>query len=75
MTYDTMHYMPLNSAYLCQDCDSVGNCSMQCPACASQSLMGLAEVFDRKHKTHLSFIPLALLFRTGGLELSSSSCR
>jgi hypothetical protein len=60
MTYDTMHYMPLDSAYLCQDCDSVGNSSMQCPACASQSLMGLADVFARKPEQHFNFIPLVL---------------
>ena len=39
--------MPLTEAYLCQDCDSVGNSSMQCMACASEVLMGLAAVLDR----------------------------
>jgi hypothetical protein len=47
MTLDLMNHIPLNSAYLCQDCDSVGNSSMQCPACASEVLMGLAGVFGR----------------------------
>jgi hypothetical protein len=40
--------MPLANAYLCQDCNSVGNCPAQCPACASRALMGLAIVLDRK---------------------------
>ncbi len=48
MTYVSMQHMPLANAYLCQDCNSVGNCSAQCPACASQALMGLAIVLDRK---------------------------
>ncbi|HTW81073.1 MAG TPA: hypothetical protein VME23_16110 [Terracidiphilus sp.] len=39
--------MPLASAYLCQDCNSIGNCSWQCPACASGALMGLANVLNR----------------------------
>jgi hypothetical protein len=43
-------YIPLAKAYLCQDCDSVGNSSMRCPACASEVLMGLAGVLDRKEK-------------------------
>jgi hypothetical protein len=47
MTYPKMQHIPLTSAYLCQDCNSVGNCSKQCPACASEVLMGLAGVLDR----------------------------
>jgi hypothetical protein len=47
MTVDLMNHFPLNSAYLCQDCDAVGNSSMQCPACASRALLGLAGVLDR----------------------------
>ena len=48
MTLEMMQHIPLSSAYLCQDCDCVGNCSMQCPACASGVLMGLAGVLERK---------------------------
>jgi len=47
MTIDLQQFMPLAAAYLCQDCDSVGNSSMHCPACASEVLMGLAAVLDR----------------------------
>jgi hypothetical protein len=50
MSYASMQHMPLNSAYLCQDCSSVGNCSKQCPACASSVLIGLATVLDREEE-------------------------
>lgn len=42
-----LEHIPLSSAYLCQDCDSIGNCSSFCPACASPALMGLAGVLNR----------------------------
>lgn len=42
-----LNYIPLNRAYLCQDCNAVGNSAMHCPACASEVLLGLASVFDR----------------------------
>lgn len=48
MPINAMEYFPLVSAYLCQDCNSIGNCSKQCPACASTALLGLAVVLDRK---------------------------
>jgi hypothetical protein len=48
LTLDVRQHIPLTAAYLCQDCDSVGNSSMQCPACASEVLLGLAGVLDRK---------------------------
>jgi hypothetical protein len=41
-------HIPLTAAYLCQDCNCVSNCSRQCPACASQVLMGLAGVLNRE---------------------------
>jgi ferredoxin len=44
----TQQHFPLSSAYLCQDCNSVGDCSTMCPACASRILLGLATVLDRK---------------------------
>ncbi len=47
MTLVSMQYMPLASAYLCEDCHCVGNCAEQCPACASEALMGLAGVLNR----------------------------
>jgi hypothetical protein len=45
-----MQHIPLSSAYLCQDCSSVGNCAKQCPACASSVLMALATVLDREEE-------------------------
>jgi len=43
-------HFPLTSAYLCQDCNSVGNCAMKCPACASRVLLSLSAVLDREVK-------------------------
>jgi ferredoxin len=42
-----MQHIPLQTAYLCQDCNSIGNCATQCPACASTVLMSLSSVLDR----------------------------
>jgi hypothetical protein len=47
MTYPAMLHIPLMYAYLCQDCNSIGNCSSQCPACASSVLLSLSGVLDR----------------------------
>jgi hypothetical protein len=47
---DPLH-IPLASAYLCQDCNCVGNCSTQCPACASTVLMNLSSVLNREVET------------------------
>jgi hypothetical protein len=58
MASEARQYIPLANAYLCQDCDSVGNNAMRCPACASEVLMGLAGVFDRKEDA-----PVANLFQ------------
>jgi hypothetical protein len=41
-------HIPLATAYLCQDCNCVSNCSRRCPACASEVLMGLAGVLNRE---------------------------
>jgi hypothetical protein len=46
MTNAKMGDMPLNSAYLCQDCDAVGNSPMYGSACASEALTALACMFD-----------------------------
>ena len=48
MTHCKMQHIPLSSAYLCQDCNCVGNCAEQCPACASSVLMSLSGVLDRE---------------------------
>jgi ferredoxin len=47
MTSPMMQHIPLRSAYLCQDCNSIGNCAERCPACASSVLMNLSCVLDR----------------------------
>lgn len=48
MTSPMMQHIPLKSAYLCQDCECVGNCATQCPACASTALLGLSSVLNRE---------------------------
>ena len=48
MPLASMQHIPLASAYLCQDCSCVGNCAMQCPACASGVVLALARVLDRE---------------------------
>jgi hypothetical protein len=47
MTSPLLQHIPLASAYLCQDCDCVGNSATRCPACASTALLGLACVLNR----------------------------
>lgn len=44
---DTLH-IPLGSAYLCLDCNAVGNQSRSCPACASEALISIAAVLERE---------------------------
>lgn len=46
-------HIPLASAYLCQDCNCVSNCSRRCPACASEVLMGLASILNREEVEHV----------------------
>jgi len=55
MTYVSLQHMPLAHAYLCQDCNCVGNCAVQCPACASEALMGLDTVLNRKDEERAQF--------------------
>ena len=43
-----MQHIPLKAAYLCSDCETVGNCANRCPACACESVMSLANVLNRK---------------------------
>jgi len=78
MTYPMMQHIPLTAAYLCQDCNSIGNCSVQCPACASSVLLSLAGVLDRDLARDLAAATEATLAYTfpqtamsAGLELTS----
>ena len=48
MTSPMLQHIPLTSAYLCQDCDAVGNSATRCPACASTALLGLSCVLNRE---------------------------
>jgi hypothetical protein len=46
-------YFPLTAAYLCQDCESVSDSAIACPACASSVLMSLAGVLDRNDEVSM----------------------
>jgi hypothetical protein len=46
-SYLMLQHFPLSSAYLCQDCNSIGNNANQCPACASEVLMNLSTILNR----------------------------
>ncbi len=61
-------HIPLRSAYLCQDCESVGNSSAQCPACASTALLGLANVLDREDNS-------AALPTSRAYDITGGDCR
>ena len=43
-------HIPLAKAFLCQDCEEVGDSEQACPACASQSLLPLAVVLNRESR-------------------------
>ncbi|MGH9563405.1 MAG: hypothetical protein ACRD3S_18275 [Terracidiphilus sp.] len=49
----SMQHMPLERAYLCEDCSCIGNCAEQCPACASRALINLAGVLNREAKAEV----------------------
>ena len=55
MTFATMQHIPLMSAYLCQDCNCVGNSSKQCPACASEVLLSLSGILNREPDVKVDF--------------------
>jgi len=46
--YLMLQHFPLASAYLCQDCNAIGNNANQCPACASEVLMSLSAILNRE---------------------------
>ena len=54
-TVADLSYVPLAEAYLCPDCDVVGNCATRCPACGNeQGLASLAMFIDRQELTDIS---------------------
>jgi hypothetical protein len=50
MKFATMQHMPLMSAYLCPDCNCVGNSASHCPACNSGVLLSLSVILNREEK-------------------------
>jgi len=51
VSFQKLLHVPLKSAYLCQDCNAIGNSSRQCPACASEVLLNLSLILDREEPT------------------------
>lgn len=43
-----MTAIPLQRAYLCVSCDAVTDSAIRCPRCASEALLCLQRVLDRK---------------------------
>jgi len=44
----TTYTISLENAYLCSDCNRIGECSTHCPSCASRhGMMSLASVLNR----------------------------
>ena len=54
--FANIQHIPLGYAYLCQDCDAVGNSAEKCPACASEVLMCLAGVLNRKAVSQADYV-------------------
>jgi hypothetical protein len=50
MKFAMMQHMPLMSAYLCPDCNCVGNSASHCPACNSGVLLSLSCILNRQEK-------------------------
>ena len=48
MKFTSMQHIPLSSAYLCPDCNCIGNCAEHCTVCASPFILALANVLDRE---------------------------
>jgi len=54
MNSSVLQHFPLKFAYLCPDCNTIGNCATQCPACASRVLMGLSSILDRNEPAEMA---------------------
>jgi hypothetical protein len=47
MTIQTQHF-PLSKAYLCENCQCVGNRSESCACCGSRSILSLGSILNRE---------------------------
>ena len=54
MSLQKLQHISLKSAYLCQDCNAIGNSSRHSPACASEVLLSLAVVLNREERAATS---------------------
>lgn len=60
-------HIPLTQAFFCQDCNAIGNNEQACPACASQSLLPLAGVLNRKEMPRAESVGRAVRGRSAGM--------
>ncbi len=64
-SYLMLQHFPLASAYLCQDCNAIGNNANHCPACASEVLMSLSAILNREDNVMVdSYVSLPALAAT-----------
>jgi hypothetical protein len=75
VAYLMLQHFPLSSAYLCQDCNAIGNNANQCPACASEVLMSLSAILNRPEnemaETPFSLPALAVASSHAGSALAA----
>lgn len=48
-------FIDLAEAYLCTDCEALGNCAMQCPRCQSTALIAVTRAIPR-HRDSIRII-------------------
>ena len=44
----TSQHLPLQSAFLCVNCEAISSSPTRCPACAGESLMPLGSILNRQ---------------------------
>ena len=52
MTRGALNSIPLAQSFFCVDCESIGNCSTHCPACASTHIARLSAWLNRQNTSN-----------------------
>ena len=68
-------HLPLAQAYLCPDCDSIGNLPQQCPACGNPAVLSLAQVLKARRRREESFREKAAVVAVGAHALEEQRQR
>jgi len=53
--YDEITFINLTQAYLCSDCEAIGNSASRCPRCQSIALFAITRVI-RPHKDSIQIV-------------------